>query len=449
MYIDKKLRLQLLAQNGLFVVLFLALAGLLAYLSRDYHQQWDVTEGARNSISQATRNVLARIEGPVTITAYATKRDPRLGDIRSVIREFVAPYQRAKPDLTLKFVDPVEQPQQTKEAGVQVNGELVVTHGKLSEHLTTLNEMALTNLLMRLERDRQPLVMYLDGHGERKLDGVANSDLGEFGRQLQNKGFKISPLNLAAAQGVPANAGLLVIAAPQVDVLAGEVDKIRRFVSQGGNLLWLIDPEPLHGLQPLAEQLGLILSPGTVVDPAAQRLNLPPTWALATVYGHHPITRNFNLITVFPFARQIGTSEGKGWHVTPLLEVAPGGWVSSAAPDHNPVFDKTQDVAGPVTIGVTMERKTDDKDQRMVVIGTGSFLSNTYLGNAGNLDLGVNIVNWLTGADKLITIQPRPTVDGSLSLSRIAAGVISIGFLIALPLLFLATGGIIWRRRRR
>jgi ATP-dependent helicase/nuclease subunit A len=34
-------------------------------------------------------------------------------------------------------------------------------------------------------------------------------------------------------------------------------------------------------------------------------------------------------------------------------------------------------------------------------------------------------------------------------LARIAAGVISIGFMIVLPLLFLAAGGIIWRRRRR
>jgi ABC-type uncharacterized transport system involved in gliding motility auxiliary subunit len=240
-----------------------------------------------------------------------------------------------------------------------------------------------------------------------------------------------------------------VIADPQVNMLPGEVNKVGRFVAQGGNVLWLIDQGPLRGLEPLADQLGLILTPGTVVDPAAQRLNLPPSWALATVYGHHPITRNFNLTTVFPLARQIGVSDGKGWHVTPLLEVARNGWVASGEPSPVPVFDKAHDVPGPVTIGVAMERKVDGKDQRLVVVGTAAFLSNTYLGNAGNLDLGVNMVNWLTGADKLITIQPRPTLDGSLTLSRLAAGVISIGFMIVLPLLFLAAGGVVWGRRRR
>jgi hypothetical protein len=32
--------------------------------------------------------------------------------------------------------------------------------------------------------------MYLDGHGEKNLMGLKNNDLGEFGKQLENRGFK-------------------------------------------------------------------------------------------------------------------------------------------------------------------------------------------------------------------------------------------------------------------
>ena len=60
---------------------------------------------------------------------------------------------------------------------------------------------------------------------------------------------------------------MLVVTPPRVDLLKGEVDKIKRFLERGGNLLWLIDQEPLHGLQPIAENLHLQLSPGVVVDP--------------------------------------------------------------------------------------------------------------------------------------------------------------------------------------
>ena len=83
------------------------------------------------------------------------------------------------------------------------------------------------------------------------------------------------------------------------------------------------------------------------------------------------------------------------------------------------------------------------------MIGDGDFLSNTYLGNAGNLDLGLNIVNWLSHDEDYIDIRIKSAPDTSLELGRIAQGVIGLGFLIGLPLLLLLTGAIIWLRRRR
>jgi ABC-type uncharacterized transport system involved in gliding motility auxiliary subunit len=447
--LNKKLRLQLLLQQGVFLVLFLAAVGLAAYLSQIYQRQWDLTQNAHNSITEASRNLLKQLAGPVTITAYATQQDPRLGDLRKLIREFFTPYQRAKADFNLKFVDPAEQPQVTRAAAIQVNGELVVQYQGRSEHLTSLNEQSVANLLMRLARSHERLVFYLDGHGERKLDGVANHDLGDFGKQLQTKGFKLSSLSLGLAQDVPTNAALLVIASPQVDVLPGEVVKLKRYLEKGGNLLWLIDPEPIHGLQPLVEQLHLLLSPGTVVDPSAQEQSAPPTWALGAAYPQHPITQNFNLITVFPFARQVTVDEAPGWHTKHLLEVAPRGWVETGKLDGSIAFNEQSDPPGPVTIGVALERTVEDKQQRVVVVGNGAFLANSFLGNGGNADLGINIINWLSGDTNLITVQPRSTLDNSLKLTRTAALTISIGFLFVLPLALTAVAVAIWWRRRR
>ena len=70
---------------------------------------------------------------------------------------------------------------------------------------------------------------------------------------------------------MPQNIKVLIIATPRVELLKGEVEKIKRYLDTGGNLFWLIDQEPLRGLQPLAEFLGLQLTPGVVVDPASAR----------------------------------------------------------------------------------------------------------------------------------------------------------------------------------
>lgn len=448
MKLNRKLRLQLLLQNGLFVVLLLGLAAAIAWASRDVKIQWDLTQSQRNTLSQASAEVLQQLAGPISVTVYATAQDAE-GDVRKTVQTFLAPYQRAKKDFMLVFVDPREQPQKAQTAGVRMNGELVIEYNGRNEHLTNLTEQELTNLLVRLARSSERRVMSLDGHGERKLDGRGNHDLGEFGNQLAAKGFKTAGLNLAQAQDVPDNLSVLIIAGPRVDLLPGEAGKIRRWVEKGGNLLWLIDNDSLRGLQALADELGLDLISGTVVDPRAGGLNLPATFALASGYGPHRITENSSITSVFPYARRIAAGEGTKWHFQPLVEAAQSGWLETGGINDKVAFDRNRDLRGPIVVAAALERDLGSRKQRVVVAGTGQFLSNQYVGLLGNLDLGVNMLNWLAGDETLITVQPRTRSDLSLELSRAGLALIGIGFLVVLPLVFLVAGGGIWWRRRK
>jgi hypothetical protein len=184
-----------------------------------------------------------------------------------------------------------------------------------------------------------------------------------------------------------------------------------------------------------------------VVDPEAARLDASPTLAVAAIYGRHAITEGFNLVTVYPQARQIGTIEGDEWRVRPLVEVAPRGCVKSGKADGR--CDRSRDTPGPVTIAAAFERTNGDRQQRVVVVGNGSFLSNTFIGNGGNRNLGVNIVNWLAGDEDLITIQPRSAMDTSIDIDQVTLYLIAFAFLFALPLAFVITGTVVWWRRRR
>lgn len=437
-------------RNLLFVFLLLASASGLGYLANRYHVQHDITLNTNNSLEPGSVAVLAQLDGPVKVTVYATERDARLGDIRKIIRDFFSLYQRYKPDIDLLFIDPTQEPDKARDANIQFNGEMVIEYAGRSEHLTQINEPLLTSTLLRLAHTRNQTVMYLDGHGERKLDGIANHDLGAlFGAKLKQNGFRISSLNLALAQEVPDNTSVLVITQPQIDLMPGEVDKLLRHVERGGNLLWLVDAEPLHGLENLAEKLGLLLPPGIVIDPSAAEMNAPATWSLGASYPPHAVTHNFDLITVYPFARPILWNENPEWEHHILVEVAPRGWVSHSPPKEKPRFDKQHDTPGPAVIALALQRNINDREQRIVVAGSGSFLSNSFAGNGGNVDMGVNMVNWLSSEEHLITVQPRAAKDSSLILSQTQLSVISITFLLGLPLLLLATGGYIWRKRRR
>ena len=444
-------------RNLLFVLLLLGATFGLGYFAMHHSIQRDVTYNASNSLEPGSVEVLGQLSGPVNITVYATGQDARLGDIRKIMRDFLSLYQRYKPDIQLVFIDPEKETEKARAAQIRFNGEMVIEYAGRSEHLTKINEQIVTSTLLRLAHTRDQTVMYLDGHGERKLDGIANFDLGSlFGAKLKQNGFHLGSLNLALAQEVPSNVSVLVITQPQLDLMPGEVDKLLRYVDRGGNLLWLVDAEPLHGLERLAEKLDLVLPPGIVIDPAAAGMNAPATWSLGATYPPHAITHNFNLTTAFPSARPLlwnenpaDSNDSKLWQHHVLVEVAARGWVSRKVPKGKPIFDKQHDTPGPVVIAMAVQRSINNREQRIVVVGNGAFLSNSFAGNGGNVDLGMNMVNWLAGEEHLITQQLHPVKDSKLELSATQLRLISISFLLGLPLLLAGVGGLMWWKRRR
>jgi ABC-type uncharacterized transport system involved in gliding motility auxiliary subunit len=448
MKMNRKLRLQMFVQNWVFLVLFLTLIGLLALVTKQFHYEKDVTQSARNQLTEGSAKVIKSMKGPINITAFVENDDAAR---KKLIYDFVTRYQRAKPDIHLTFVNSTKEPKRAQDAGIRKDGELVVEYEKRTENLVpAYTERDLTNLLMRLARSHVRAVMYLDGHGERSLIGEKNHDLGEFGHQLGTKGFNLANPDLTLLNEVPRNGAMLVIAGPQVDVSEAEVKKIIKYVAGGGNLLWLVDQEPLHGLQPLAEYLGLVLTPGIVIDPTAPQIGIDPKTAIARQYTEHPITKEFTLPTIFPESRQIEIKDTMGdWQVTRLISVAQQGWIATGKIDGNKIdFDNKRDIPGPINIAVAMERKAEHITQRVVIVGNGSFLANTFIANGGNLSLGVNMVNWLAGDDNLISIQPNLMKDVTVNYTKGQGLLIFGGFILILPLAFLVAGIMIWRRRR-
>jgi len=450
---NRKLRFQLFMQNSIFVLLFLAFVLLIGFVSREYHASRDITQNARNTLTEGSVNVLKQMDGPVSIRVFASKDD----QYRKSITDFVARYQRAKSDIKMEFINPAEEPRIAQEEGIRAEGEMVVEFQKRSEHLIpAYTEQDMTNLLVRLSRSNQRAIMYLDGHGERNLLGVKNHDIGEFGKQLEKKGFKLANPDLTVLQEVPRNGAMLVIASPQIDVTELEVKKIREYLDAGGNLLWLLDDENLRGLQQIAEYLGVQVTPGMVIDTTASQYGADPKIAFASQYGEHAITKNFMLRTLFPEARMITGQDSfdNGWKVNNLVEVAPNGWLETGKIDGKLSFDEKKDIHGPINIAVALERTYGKKGQRVVVVGNGNFLSNTFLGNGGNLDLGINIVNWLAGDDNLITIQPKPLKDVNISIpsdnwNKMLALLVFLGYPVVVPLALLISGIVIWWRRRK
>jgi ABC-type uncharacterized transport system involved in gliding motility auxiliary subunit len=439
-------RLHLKLANVSFVLLFVAALGLLLWLTRDYHTQFDWTRNARNTLSPGSIALVKKLDQPVKIIAFASEQE----NLRKNIGELIARYRRYKPDLSLEFVNPDKDPTRVREAGIQFDGELLVQYHGNHETVNQPSEESITNALSRLARSGERWIVFLAGHGERNPDGQANFDLSTWAEQLRSRGLHTRALTLGANPQIPQNTSALVIAGPRTRLLPGEIKQIEDYIGRGGNVLWLADPGPLYGLEPVAEMVGLEFQPGTVVDPASQLITgNRPTFVVIGKYGNHPVVQNLNIVTLFPDAAALKANAPKGWHSDVLLDVGPQAWVETGPLNGNVQFDKGKDEKGPLNLAVTFSREQEKRQQRIAVVGDGDFLSNAFVGNGGNLDLGNNLINWVVADDAYISIPSRPAADLSLNLSRTAQITIAVGFMIALPLLFVVEGGWVWWRRRR
>lgn len=452
MEITPKSRFWLRAQGIASTLLFLALIGTLAWLSTRYEHQSDWTASGRNTLTEDSRKLLAELDEPVHITAFVRDNNP----LRKSIEELVARYQRVKPDIQLEYVNPDTDPEQVRELGIGFDGELLLRYQGRSEKVQQLNEQQLSNALLRLAGQGERWILFLAGHGERNPLGTANHDMGQFGQELRRMGLQVQTLNLTQHPSIPDNARLLVIASPQVDYLPGEVRLIRDHIQHGGNLLWLAEPGERMGLAPIAEDLGLEFLPGRIVDATTALFGIQnPDFVLIPEYLPHPVTRELRSITLFPGSLALEARSEAPWVADPLLTTLERAWTELGPLEGDIQYDTdTDEHPGPLDIAMAFSR--DDRmdadgqarQQRLVIIGDGDFLSNQYLGNGANLDLGVNLIRWLSHDDAFIAIRPRSAPDTQLQLGRSAQAVIAFGFLFVLPGLLLLSGLVIWLRRR-
>lgn len=451
MNITQNIKRQLKLQNIIFYVLMIMVVVLLAQLSLKTNIRSDWTANNRHSLSEATTGFLAQLDQAITIQAFISPSS----EYRQALESLLSRYQSHNTQLNVRYINPDFSPELVRQHKIQQQGEMIVSRGDKQQHVFDLSEQSLTNALITVSRQQEQWLVFTEGHGERTPLNTANFNLSVWGEQLTQKGFKFLPLNLVENNKIPNNATAVVIASPQSAWLDGEIDIIKHYIENGGNLLWLAEPNSNPFLTSLAEALGLEFIPGVMIDPNAQQLGIDdPQFLLITDYANHSIGQATTGVTIFPQTAAINTiPNNSDWQTLPLLTTQANAWSKTENNQQPFVFELGIDTAGPLNIGYLLTRMTEksdhEKEQRIAIIGDGDFLSNTYLGNGSNLELGMAIMNWLAGDDELINIPVKTTRDNQLDLNDTQSLFIGLGFLIVMPLFLLGIGVWIWWYRRK
>ncbi len=446
MKITQHIHQRIRIKNTLITLIILILLVVLAAVSQRYKAEFDLSDNSSNTLTEASQKILATLTDPVSVQAYI--KEPSL---RQQLTQLLDRYQQLKPDFTFKFINPTTVPEKARELKIGVRGAIIIEYHGRTEKLTYLDESSLSNALLQLAHTKERWVTFLTGHGERSPNGRANFDLDLFAQQLEKHRIKVQTINLAQFSTIPDNSSLLILASPAVALLSAELDIITEYINKGGNLLLLTDPGN-NNLSSIEQQLGIIKLPGTLVDTSSSLYGIDnPTFVLVSKYTNHPITSHFNNISVFPICSAFTVDKETEFDTEALLSSVKESWTETGPITGKIKFDvDSEEKQGPLPIAYALTRNIPKKaQQRIVVIGDGDFLSNTYLGNVGNAELGFRMINWLTHDDQFIEIPSKKAPGSTLTLTKISIAIIGFGFLLVLPLLLMLIGLYIWRKRKQ
>lgn len=83
-----------------------------------------------------------------------------------------------------------------------------------------------------------------------------------------------------------------------------------------------------------------------------------------------------------------------------------------------------------------------------MVIGTSSWLTNSFLGFDGNSDLALNAMDWLSSDEDLISIRPKAQENRAVNMTLSQFNWVRLSTQFFFPAALLLIGVSVWWRRR-
>ena len=286
----------------------LALLIAVNYLASRRNKRWDLTANQQFSLSDQTRQILQKLDAPIKVRVF--DQPAQFDRFRDRLNEY--PY--VSKQVSVDYIDLDKQPVEATKNQVQAYGTVVFDYKGRTERVVSSDEQQLTNGLIKVITGQQRKVYFLQGHGEKDTTSSERDGYSTILTGLQSDNFTTETLVLAQKGAVPADASVVVIAGPTVDLLPPEIDALKKYLEAGGKLVALVDPPakvtdaPLTNLDRVPARVGASTWAPTSSSTSAasgQLIGTDESVPVAARYPAHPIVEGFRLLTAYPLARSV------------------------------------------------------------------------------------------------------------------------------------------------
>jgi len=432
----------------------LAIVVIVNLIANRFVKQIDLTANKRYSLSEQTEKVIGNLNRDVNLIYFDRKSS--FNNVRDTLDQYAVKSRHVK----ITYVDPDREPGQAQKYNVKAYGTLVVGLGDHTEPAKSVKEEDITGTIIRLLKGGPKIVYFLQGHGERDIASDERTGYSTAKKALEDSNYQVKTVSLIEqSPKIPDDATVLLVAGPAKDLLDPEVEAIRSFIMGGGRVLFLVNPSTPPKLVGLLDQFGADVHNTLVVDSSGigRLFGTDELMPLVVQYEpNNPITKDLtNTATVFPLATAVQSSAKPmpGAEFQLIAKTTDKSWATKDVHAKEVSFHKGEDLQGPLAlVGAGTYKPLGGpegaKDGRYVVCGSPDFLANAIISFNGNRDLFLNMMNWLSSDEDLISIRPKDPEDRGVNLSAAQMTLIFYLSLVLIPLAVIVAGlGVWWERR--
>ena len=434
------------AYTGLYVAIFVVALVVINVLADRNNKSFDTTASKRYSLSDQTEKVVKGLKSDFKAVYF--DRTSKFDGAKSLLDR----YSNLSNKFKIEYVDPDKDPAKAKAFGARSYATLILDNGTRREEAKAVTEQEITGAMVRLQQAGEQMLCALDGHGERSLEGAEPGSFGSVKQALERNNYKTQTVKIAEKAEIPAVCTMLLSAGARREYSEAAITAIKTFVEKGGDALILMTPALKGAREETDENARLV----ALLDSWNIKVNndllfdaAGPGVLAVDDFSQHPIVRDMRgLPALIALSRSLEVKTGaeKLFSSSPdafntkLLDV-----VKIQAAGAPP-----KDKSGPFVLGAatTVGGGGDIKKQgRVVVTGSVDWASAAMFGRYGNRDLFLNMVNWLSADEDLISIRPKEPEDRRLTVKPSQFWVLyATSFLPALGVL--AAGIMVWLKRR-
>lgn len=390
---------------GVEIFFILVIVVSLEVISARQNRRFDLTPTKQNSLAPISQKILRNLDQEIQVSVfYLHGERKKHNDLLSLMVQENSLFQYQLFDLD-------RTPGRAEQYGITGYGTGVVETESGRVVITKVDQEEIVKAILRITRPFKTLY-FVSGHGERELnDKTARTSYGFVKTVLAAENYHVHPLALRRVAQVPQNADLVVVAGPREDFLPQELEVLSAYVSAGGNVMFLLDPDTVPELCRYLARFGFGLEDGVVIDKQARLAGGDPLMPTIPNFVEEIFPRELWAPVVMPVVRPVGVQDGVAdGQVQAFAFSSPDSWAQhkdkdERMPQGELSYRAGEDTPGPVPVAaVATIPGSAEIPGKIVVFGDSDFVTNFHSRILGNLDFFMNTVGWLLDRQDLVSV---------------------------------------------